>query len=70
MAGWLRRRYLSDMKCTVRDLEVMGSNLDWVKLRMRSTSVQVVLEPKISSASASAYGETVDLKSRHTSKKM
>ena len=52
MAEWLRRRYLRDMKCTVRDLEVMGSNPDWV---VHSTSVQVILEPKISTASASAY---------------
>ena len=55
MAEWLRRRYLRDMKCTVRDLEVMGSNPDWVELGVHSTSVQVVHEPKISTASASAY---------------
>ena len=36
-----------DMKCTVHDLEVMGSNPSWVELRVRSTSLQVVLEPKI-----------------------
>ena len=27
-----------DMKCTVHDLEVMGSNPGWVELRVRSTS--------------------------------
>ena len=26
MPEWLRQRYLRDMKCTVHDLDVMGSN--------------------------------------------
>ena len=30
------------------DLEVMGSNPGWVQLEVRSISVKVILEPKIS----------------------
>ena len=35
------------MKCTVHDLEVLGSNLSQVKLGVNSTYVQVIFEPKI-----------------------
>ena len=38
MDQWLRQA-LRDMKCTVRDLEVMGSNPGQVKLEVRGTSV-------------------------------
>ena len=31
----LRRRHLRDMKCTVHDLEVMGSNPGWIELGVR-----------------------------------
>ena len=36
------------MKYAVHDLKVMGLNPSWVKLEVHSTSVRVVLEPKIS----------------------
>ena len=35
------------MKCTGSDLKIMGSNLGHVELRVHSTSVEVVLEPKM-----------------------
>ena len=35
------------MKCIVYNLEVMGSESCWVELGVRSTSLQVVLQPKI-----------------------
>ena len=34
MAEWLRQWQLRNMKCTVHDLEIMGSNPGWVELRM------------------------------------
>ena len=43
----LRRQHLRDMKCTVRDLEVMGSNPSRAELGVHRSSVKVVLEPKI-----------------------
>ena len=38
MAEWFRRRHLRDMKYTVHDLEVMGSNCSLVELGVRSAS--------------------------------
>ena len=38
----------SDVTCTVHDLEVMGSNPDWIKLEAHSSSVLVKVEPNIS----------------------
>ena len=40
-------QHLRDMESTVHDLEVVGSNLSQVELGVRSTSVQVILEPKL-----------------------
>ena len=42
MAKWLRQRHLRDIKCTVHDLEVMGSNTGRVELGLHSTSIKVV----------------------------
>ena len=33
MAEWLKHWRLRDMKCTVHDLEVMGSNPGWARVR-------------------------------------
>ena len=38
MTQWLRRAF-RDIKCIVRDLQVMGSNLSWVELGVSSTAV-------------------------------
>ena len=46
MAEWLRWRCFRDMKYTVHDLEVVGSNPSKVELGMHSISVDLVLEPK------------------------
>ena len=35
------------MKCTVHDLDIMGSNFGQVELGVCSASVYVVLEPKL-----------------------
>ena len=46
MAKWLEWAPQGhEMYC--HDLEVMGLNPGWVELQVHSTSVQVVLEPKI-----------------------
>ena len=47
---WLsgQNEHLRDMKCTIHDLEVMGSNPGWVELWVCSTSVFVILEPRTS----------------------
>ena len=37
--------HVRDIKCTVHDLELMGSNPNHVKLWVRSRSVKVILEP-------------------------
>ena len=46
MAQWLRQQCLRNMKCTVHDLVVMGSNPSQVELGMCSTSVKDVVQPK------------------------
>ena len=39
MAEWLKRSNLRDMKCTVHDQEIIGSNPCRFELGVRSTSV-------------------------------
>ena len=44
MAKWLRGQGLRDMKCTVHDLKVMGSNPGQVELGVRSSFVSAIID--------------------------
>ena len=57
---WIKPRF-KNMKCVVKDLEIMGSNPSLVRLGVRGTSFQVVLEPKFISSEEILYNDDIRL---------